>query len=245
MKQKIISVILILISLLTNGCLRTYYPAAYRTSSPVMVSETNNKPDTSSKYLGVDLTLSKGDYDSENLQLFKVSYLLANTQDHTNINLEGFGYTGYYKVVGLHENYDGAKNFIGLGGNVNLSVNFKIEDFKFGAGIDFGLGLEFGEYYSFRKDAGRAGVIDDENSPLFIMPSLFPVFSYQFSESTILSAQVNIGAPGLISPSIVLNNNQFVYWLSWVPEQEISFDNYGHRIAFGIKVGLNNFEPIL
>ena len=219
-----------------------YYPAAYRTSSPVMVSEINHKPDTSSKYLGMDLTLSKGDYDSENLQLLKVSYLSANTQDHINVNLEGFGYTGYYKVVGLRENYDGAKNFIGLGGNIDLSVNFKIEDFKFGAGIDLGLGLEIGEYYNFRKDAGGAGIIDDENSPVFIMLSLFPVFSYQFSESTILSAQINIGSPGLISPTLVLNDNRLVYWLSWLPERGISFDNYGQRIAFGIKVGLNNIN---
>lgn len=69
-----------------------------------------------------------------------------------------------------------------------------------------------------------------------------PMICYEFSESTILSAQVNVGMPGLLSPSIVLNNERFVYWITWFPNKNISDNNYGQRITFGIMIGLNNLD---
>ena len=157
-----------------------------------------------------------------NIQMMNLNFLIANTQDHTNFNLEGFGYTGGYRVSGLDgdfivyydENYNGDKTFIGFGSDLKFNVNFKFGKVKLGTGINLGLGVEFGEYYEFRKNAGNAHIIDDENSILFVMFSMAPMVSYEFSESTILSAQVNAGIPGVLSPSIVLNHNRFTYWIN-------------------------------
>jgi len=242
MKHLIALLIIIFISIMQHGCLRTYYPAEYYSSAPVMVSETNNNLDISSNYLGADYTIGKGSYENETVQLMRVNYLIANTQDHTNFNLEGFGYTGNYKVSGLDVNYDGDKTVIGLGTDFKFNVNFKFDKFKPGAGMNFGLGVEFGEYYEFRKNAADAGLISEENNLVFLILSFTPTLSYEFSESTVLSAQFNVGLPGGVSPSIVLNHNRFVYWITWLPDDNISTNNYGQRITFGIMVGLNNIN---
>ncbi len=167
---------------------------------------------------------------------------MANTQDHTNFNLEGFGYTGGYRVSGLSANYDGDKTFIGLGTDLKFNVNFKFGKFKLGTGINLGVGIEFGEYYEFRKNAGNAHIIDDENSMVFIMFSATPMLSYEFSESTILSAQVNVGVPGAISPSVVLNHNRFTYWITWLPDNDLFDNNYGVRLTLGVMIGLQDLH---
>ena len=242
MKHLKFVLIIISISIVHNGCLRTYYPAVYHSSAPVMVSETNNNPEIYSNYLGLDYTIGQAGYENENIQMMKLNFLIANTQDHTNFNLEGFGYTGGYRVSGLSSNYDGDKTFIGLGTDLKFNVNFKFGKFKLGTGINLGLGMEFGEYFEFRKNAGNAHIIDDENSILFIMFSATPMLSYEFSESTILSAQINAGMPGGLSPSIVLNHNRFTYWITWLPDNDLFDNNYGVRLTLGVMIGLQDLH---
>jgi len=242
MKHLKFVLIIISISIMHNGCLRTYYPAVYHSSAPVMVSETNNNPEIYSNYLGLDYTIGQAGYENENIQMMKLNFLIANTQDHTNFNLEGFGYTGGYRVSGLSSNYDGDKTFIGLGTDLKFNVNFKFGKFKLGTGINLGLGMEFGEYFEFRKNAGNAHIIDDENSILFIMFSATPMLSYEFSESTILSAQINAGMPGGLSPSIVLNHNRFTYWMTWLPDNDLFDNNYGVRLTLGVMIGLQDLH---
>lgn len=225
-----------------NGCLRTYYPAVYHSSAPVMISETHNNLETSSNYLGLDYTIADGSYEGEDVQMMKLNFLNVNTQDNTNFNLEGFGYIGRYKVSGLDSKYDGDKTFFGLGTDLKFNLNFKFDEFKLGTCINLGLGMEFGEYYEFRKNAGNANIIDDENSLVFIMFSATPVLSYEFSESTILSAQINIGMPGGLSPSIVLNQNRFSYWISWLPDNDLFDNNYGVRLTLGVMIGLQDLK---
>ncbi len=240
MKHLFIFLIISLSSLLLIGCLRTYYPAVYHSSAPAMISETNNDPEFYSNYLGGDFTVGQGSYENETLQMMKVNYLIVNTQDHTNFNLEGFGYTGNYKVSGLDINYDGYKNFIGLGTDLKFNINFKFGKVKVGTGLNLGLGVEFGEYYEFRKSAEQAHIIDDENSLLFILFSGSPFISYEFTESTILSLQLNSGLPGVISPSLILNHDNVSYWLCWLPDKNISDNYYGQRITFGVMIGLQD-----
>jgi hypothetical protein len=246
MKHYTFVLIIISISIIQQGCLRTYYPAVYYSSAPVMVSETNNNPELYSNYLGLDYTIGQAGYENENIQMMKLNFLMANTQDHTNFNLEGFGYTGGYRVSGLdgksYENYNGDKTFIGLGSDLKFNVNFKFGKVKLGTGINLGLGVEFGEYYEFRKNAGNSHIIDDENSILFVIFSMAPIVSYEFSESTILSAQINAGIPGVLSPSIVLNHNRFTYWITWLPDKRISDNYYGARLTLGVMIGLQHLH---
>ena len=242
MKHLKFVLIIISISIMHNGCLRTYYPAVYHSSAPVMVSETNNNPEIYSNYLGLDYTIGQAGYENENIQMMKLNFLIANTQDYTYFNMEVFGYTGGYRVSCLSLNYDGDKTFIGLGTDLKFNVNFKFGKFKLGTGINLGLGMEFGEYFEFRKNAGNAHIIDDENSILFIMFSATPMLSYEFSESTILSAQINAGMPGGLSPSIVLNHNRFTYWITWLPDNDLFDNNYGVRLTLGVMIGLQDLH---
>lgn len=234
--------IIILISVMQFSCLRTYYPALYQSSATPVLSETNKVKGISSKYLGTDLTIGRGNYDNELVQIMRANFHLVNTQDYFNFNLEGFGYTGNYKVSGLDSIYDGNKSLLGFGASVRFNVNFKFNKVKVGMGLNLGGGIEFGEYYQFRKDAGNEHRIDDENSLIFVLFYGTPMISYEFSESTILSLQLSSGMPGLISPSLVLNHNQISYWISWLPDKNISDNYYGVRLTLGVMIGLKNLH---
>lgn len=147
-----------------------------------------------------------------------------------------------YQVNGLSEQYDGNKSDFGIGGDVNFNINFKINKFKIGLGLNTSAGIEFGEYYNFRKSAVKAGVIENNNDLFFFMFSVFPVLSYDISESITISSQINIGLPGIISPGVVLNNNGYVYWLSWLPDRDISHNYYGQRITLGFMIDMNKLN---
>ncbi|MEO8398564.1 MAG: hypothetical protein ABI550_01985 [Ignavibacteriaceae bacterium] len=243
METKILIFFIIFLSLIFNGCLRTYYPSIYQTSASPTVFNNENSSDRANKYLSADVTLSKGSYENENLQIMKLSYLIVDTRDYFNFNFEGFGYTGLYRVSGINEQYDGVKNLIGFGGDMKFSGNFKIGKFKMGLGTNLGVGLEFGEYYDFRISAGNSNLISDENSLGFLIFSFFPVLCYDISDRTNISAQMNLGLPGFVSPSITLNNEGNVYWLSWLPDNDNNNSKkfYGQRIVFGVMVNMNDF----
>ena len=235
------------------GCLRTYYPAVYQSSAPPMVFETNNSTTESGKYQSVDLTLSKGDYENESLQLLRGSYLIVNTQDYLNTNTRLFGYGGIYNITGV-EKYDknfavsypkefnGSKSFLGAGGEFGLNLNFKIYSLKIGVGFTAGLSAELGDYYNFRKKATSQGLIKSEQGLVFFTLSGFPIIAYEISEKTVISSQVNIGFPGFISPSFVLNDDGSVYWLSWFPDFDDRNNGLGRRLSIGFMMDVNKFN---
>jgi hypothetical protein len=183
-----------------------------------------------------------GSYPNESVQLMRINFLLVNTQDHTNFNLEGFGYTGNYRVSGLDAIYDGDKSLFGIGVNAKINVNFKFNKVKIGMGLNLGGGIEFGEYYQFRKDAEGANRISDENNLIFVLFYGTPMVSYEFTESTILSLQASAGVPGVITPSLILNHKKISYWICWLPDKNISENYYGTRITFGVMIGLQDLN---
>lgn len=240
MKNKFIIVILFAFLLSINGCLRTYYPTGYQTGAPPIIFE-NDHDDKSTQYFGSDITASKGSYDNESFELIRLNYLVAHTTKHFNTNSEIFGFGGLYNVSGLGKEYNGNKSTFGLGADFKFNGNFKINKFKMGLGLNFGLGIELGEYYNFRKYAVKNGDISDEsNGIIFFMLNVFPVFSYEFTDSKIISAQVNIGLPGMLSPNITYNSNGYVFWVSWLPLRENPDDFYGQRIVLGFAVNINH-----
>jgi len=239
MGKKIFIGFIILTSLTTTGCLRTYYPAFQETSAPPMIYETPDNLEQTGKFLSADFQFSKGIHENETIKMGKLSHLLVYTKDHFNINARGFGYTGFYKVSGINELLDGEKNFIGAGTDFTISGNFKISKLKIGAGLNIGAGIEFGEYYHFRREAASKGLISKNDELFFLMLSIFPVLSYEFSETSLLTAQLNIGTPGIGSPIISWHKHGFIYWLSWIPDKDFNKNTYGHRIAAGFMINLN------
>jgi hypothetical protein len=205
-----------------------------------MISEKVDSTKETGKYLGLDVTISKGHYENELLRLFKGAYTIVNTGNHYNVNTKIFGYGGYYKVSGLEE-YDGRKAVFGIGGEFGTSFNLKIESFKMGLGLSAGLTSEFGGYDTFRKMAEREGKIHSEHKFINLFFSAFPVISCELSNSTVLSTQANLGFPGFISPSVLLNNDGNVYWISWIPNEIDGDEILGYRFVLGFMMSINNF----
>jgi len=244
MKRKLFLINIFLIAAFTSGCLRTYFPAVYESSATPMVFETNNSDSIRSKYVSGDLTISKGSYKNESLYLLRGSYIIANTKDYINTNLKLFGYSGMYKVAGLGK-YNGGKSLFGLGTDLGVNVNFKINRFKVGMGLSAGFGVELGGYYNFRKSEDRENLVDSKIGLLYVTLTAFPIFAYKFSKSTILSMQANIGLPGILSPSIVLNNSNQIYWLSYMPNYDSRDKSIGRRIVLGFMINLNKLKSFL
>ncbi|AFN76007.1 hypothetical protein MROS_2777 [Melioribacter roseus P3M-2] len=238
--NKLLNIILLLSPLILSGCLRTYYPAIYQTSAQPVIFEVETKERYESKYAEADFTASRGDYENESLYMLRGSYTVVNTNKHNNVNTRLYVYTGIYRVSGV-EKYDGTKSIFGVGGEFNGVLNMKINSFKLGFGLSAGIAAETGGYYSFRKRANSEGVIQSEQGVLFPMITLFPVFALNVSEKTLASAQFNVGTPGFITPSVVINNNnEYLYWISWAPD----FDNgnyLGRRIVVGFMINTNTF----
>jgi len=244
--MKLIYITLFMVSIISTGCLRTYFPSVYESSETPMIFEIDNNDTLSSKYISADLTLTQRKDNSESMQLMKANYIISHTKDHINTNVRLFGFSGVYNVSGL-EKFNGTKTIFGFGGNLGVNFNFKVNEFRFGFGGNFGLGVEFGEYYSFRKTAKEEGIIKSETGLPFLSLTIFPILAYQFSGSTILSSQLDLGFPGLLSPSLVLNNNDNLYWLSWGPDLTFGLGNQnfdsemGQRVAIGFFINLNKF----
>jgi hypothetical protein len=242
--QDLIFLAAIILSLiLFQGCLRTYYPAVYQTSATPIIFN-NSGEDKLRRFATADYSTNRGLYEDELLQILRFGYLMTDTRDYFNFNFGLTGYTGNYHVSGVSPKYDGNKNFIGLGGNLRFVLNFKIENFKMGIGTDAGVGIEFGEYYNFRKSAGDENLISssDKLNPLSLHLSVFPVMNYSFSETTNMSFQMNLGIPGFISPGAVLNSDGYVFWMSWFPNKDSRSTLYSERIVFGFMMNLNKLS---
>lgn len=205
-----------------------------------MVFDYNDLTGESNEYLSADVTISKGSHNGESLQLLKANYTLVNTTNYINVNSRLFGYSGIYHVSGL-DYYNGPKSAFGIGGELGFNLNFKIKSLKIGLGISAGLSSEFGDYYNFRKEAEREGRINSKQGLGFFTFSAYPVIAYEFSHTSILSTQINLGVPGFLSPSLVLNNMDYVYWLSWIPDNDENENSLGRRIVVGFMVNLNMF----
>ena len=100
MNKIILTALLLIFSIHFTGCLRTYYPVALRSSAPPTVFNNDEKYDKSVNHLNATYTFGRGEYENENYNLYRLGYLIANTKKHFNFNLEGFAYTGNYKVAG-------------------------------------------------------------------------------------------------------------------------------------------------
>jgi hypothetical protein len=205
-----------------------------------MIFNKSEPSKVTSKYLGGDLSIAKGGYDNEYLQLIRGSYLIADTRKHVNFNTRIYGYGGNYTVAGLSD-YDGPKSVFGLGGEFGFNGNFKIDKLKIGVGLSGGVFTELGGYYNFRRNADKAGRISSDYGPGAFTFSISPIIAYEFSETTILSGQINLGLPGFITPSVVLNNQGYIYWISWVPSYKRLDDNLGQRIDIGFMMDIRKF----
>jgi len=209
-----------------------------------MVFQPDEDSEKADEFISADVTISQGSYDFESIQLLRGSYTRVHTGNFSNHNLNAYAYGGNYRVSGL-DKYNGNKNVFGFGFDVGGSLNFKINKLKVGIGIMAGAGTEFGEYYNFRKNAGNEGFIQKNADLVTLNLSFFPVIAYEFSESTVLSGQINLGLPGFISPGLLLNSEGFVYWLGWSPDYDNRNNTLGRRVVFGFMMDINklNFSP--
>jgi len=225
------------------GCLRTYYPMYYYSNPLPIVNETDNNLDEGSKFLSLDFTSSEGEYEDEFTKIFKGSYIYSNTQNHSNFNFSLYGFGGSYKVSDLYDygeqppkKYDGNKTAFGAGTDLKLALNFKFDKVKLGVGLTCALTTEFGQYTNFRKEANKENAIDSEQGWIFVIGSGFPYLSFELADDMNLTAQLNIGYPGFISPIISLNKANTICWINIIYN---AHDQQLFRAALGIMVDMN------
>ncbi len=238
MKKNLFYLVVLICPIIFNGCLRTYYPVGMDSGALPMVFDHSDSTNQKSKFYNVDLSTTKSNHENESLQMLRGGYTVVDTREHFNVNTTLYGYTGIYHVAGLPK-YDGPKSVFGFGGEFRFNVNFKIHSFKIGLGFATGGAGEFGGYYFFRKKAANEGIIKSDQGLFYFTFSVFPVLAYELSESSVLSAQINVGTPGFVSPNIVLNTGDYVYWISWIPNR--NRDAFTNRFVFGFMININTF----
>lgn len=225
------------------GCLRTYYPMYYYSNPLPIVNETDNNLEEGSKFLSLDFNSSEGEYDNEFTKIFKGSYVYSNTQNHSNFNFSLYGFGGSYKVSGIDnysflnsEKFDGNKTAFGAGADMKFALNFKFDKVKLGAGLTFALTTEFGKYTNFREEAKKQNLIDSEQSWIFVTGSGFPYLSFELADDMNLTAQLNIGYPGFVSPILSLNKANTICWINIIYN---GYDEQVIRTALGVMVDVN------
>jgi len=223
--------ILVILSQMLTGCLRSYFPLYSQASATPVIFEPEQPVHDQEKYISADILFADGMHKNEALQMLRASYFVVDTRDYVNINGRLFGYYGNYNVSGMGD-ANGSKNAYGIGGEINLNVNLKIHQFKIGVGTAFGAATEFGSYYTFRKNGDNKNELYSQQDWTFLTISVFPVIAYESPEHNVLSFQVNTGVPGFYSPTVVWNRHGIVYWLSFLTAGDER--PYYTRTMFGI-----------
>lgn len=228
-KFTLLGVGIISILFLNSGCIRTYAPIYFGNSASPMVFNHKGQ-DSSSRFLGGEVTISEGFNGDEKLILGKLTHSYVSTRKHSNLNVNVFAAIGNYEVknlysynyladgtYGIEKDWNGNKpNFV-LGGETRLALNFAPGDFRIGAGTTLGMVYEFGTYSKFRNDATSKGVIGKDVNNLLLLFNVFGVLQFQASNSTNISLQTCLGAPGFITQSFLINTKGYLYWVGINP----------------------------
>jgi hypothetical protein len=170
-------------------------------------------------YLSAEIGNPPPQHELEKTFFARLRYTVVVTSRHTNLNYGAFAFGGRYQVnepsLG---NLNGNKDFGGGGIEGGACLNIPIGRFKIGTGFNLALVGEFGSFTSFRASASSLGLIDAPAlRKLELLPSVFPVFSYEFDNASLLSFQANLGLPGWLTPSLSYVSGNFVYILSYLP----------------------------
>jgi hypothetical protein len=224
--------ILSLILFSVYDCKRAYNQLIYYDSPNPTLFEVKTNKDISNKFFGIDVMKSSGKntmgYENESISIIRLNYQKLKTNKHSfsNFNLEV--YSGEYNVSGLdgvftqQTGYDGQK--LGFGVRVSSAggLNFNWSNFRLGLGLESSINLDFGEYLNFRINAADNGIIDNGGGLLKIYLNLFPYISIPLKELTLLNLQLNMGLPGLVSPIISTQVENYVFWMSYIPGRYIA-----------------------
>ncbi len=221
---------------LGNGCgKRTYYQLITYDSPTPLVYEVIKDTTRLSSFVGIDAMQYNGYYEDEKIQIVRLNYQYSNTKKFSVENTCFQIIAGNYKVYGIDGNYildsiyDGNK--FGFGGRVSISggLNFNIKGFRIGLGIEPSLNFDFGNFYSFRKNAGHLGVINSSADFIKLALNVFPYLSIPLGESSILNFQTNIGYPGFISPLLNFQFDDYILWIGYIQD----------RINLGLMINYN------
>lgn len=244
----IIGIVIILLSVLHTGCLRTYYPAIYQSSAPPLVYDHCDSLGSESSFAAADFTASEGDHGGESAYLVRLTWLKAVTREHTNFNLRYWGYGGTYTVAGLEwadeyynsgrAHWNGTKWAFGLGADAAFSLNFRIDDVKIGVGSAFGACYEAGSYADFRKETESRGITDSHTGGFIVLVSLFQTTNIRLSETSSISAQISVGIPGGITPALSFHSGNTIIWAALLPDFRDS--KAAHRFSLGVILNMNS-----
>ncbi len=205
-----------------NGCgKRTYYQLITYDSTLPLIYEVKRDTTAVNSFAGIDFMNYDGHYDGERINILRLSYQNSTTKKYSVTNLSFQLITGNYQVNGIDKMYtfdsvyDGNK--FGIGGRVSLSggINFNINEFRLGLGIEPSLSFDFGNFYSFRIDAAKKGIIDNDDGFINLYLNLFPYLSIPIGNGKLINLQMNIGMPGFISPILSFQMDDYIFWAGY------------------------------
>jgi len=230
--------VLIFLSIIFNGCLRTYYPAVAGTRSSAIYLVQQKYYRKHITFLGVEGGTGIVNHDNEINMYGRIQYGRSFAESFYNFNISLFGFGGIYKVDGV-EGYNGYKNFLGAGPQIKFGIHINFWEYvKLGLGASFTGGIEFGSFDSFRKEASENHLISTDSKFLFTYVSLFPYLSFKVSNNSSITLQPVIGFPGFISPNIIYNYGAKSFWISYLPSKNNNFYPLG-SLVMGFYLPLN------
>ncbi|MGB9665222.1 MAG: hypothetical protein ACPL25_09955 [Ignavibacteria bacterium] len=214
----------------------------YQSATP-LVYEVKADTNIINSFSGLDYAFIKGDYEGEKIEVIRFSYNAGSTKKHTISNLHFSVYGGRYLVSGLSPytgenftevNYDGYKWAFGASASLKAGANFNFNDFRIGVGVEPNVNFEFGDYYSFRVNASKKGIIENGDGLITIFFNVFPYFSYYFDNDELIAFQCNLGLPGFISPILSYQSGNGIFWVEYIPPSK--------RIDIGYMLDFNSIK---
>ncbi|MFN4111028.1 MAG: hypothetical protein ACK4G1_02040 [Ignavibacteria bacterium] len=224
MKQKVVFP-LILIStffFMGNGCgKRTYYQLiAYDSPTPIIFEVKMDSVRTNA-FAGIDYMHMNGYHENEKINIVRLNYQTTNTGKFNLSNFSLQAFYGTYFVKGIDGQYtsdsvyDGIKSGYGARVSYTGGLNFNIKGFRLGIGVEPSVNFDFGEYYHFRTNADRKGVIESNADFIKLNLNIIPYVSIPVSGNSLINMQMNVGIPGFISPIISLQVDNQIFWAGY------------------------------
>lgn len=212
---------------LSSGCL-PYYPAIAGSHVPGTISIPGRNGASAGRYAVFDGgNVATGNNDERNT-LFRSHFLSIRSNKYVTTSRGLFAYGGSYST---RENGSSDENHSYFGPGFELSgvAHHPIGPVDIGVGINLTGAMELGNFTTFRKGQ------EDYTGMFPIMLAFYPLVRYHATDQTSVAFQCSVGFPGVISPSLTVQHDDYVFWSCVLPKylDEPELSNSRFTVGFG------------
>ena len=214
-----------------------YYPAIQGSYVPGVITAPPQGENSSStaKYLVLDGGNALSSNEGERNILVRGHFLSVRSGKYYAANAGLFAYGGSYRVNAVEE-YRGEHSFFGGGLEFNGELHYPFWKVDAGLGMYAGGAFECGDYPSFRENAYQRGLIANhptDATPLF---AVYPLVRYRATKRTSVAFQYAFGFPGLISPSVTIQHDNYATWFYLIADDTGSLAESFFSIGIGRQI---------